>query len=145
MKQRVARGTLGRRGGRIAAVGAMGAAAVVLAVTPAFAKGSATLNVSPGTVKVGGAVHVTGQGDSDALRYGQFCAEQRAGAHGAWKTVKCGKIVAIDGSEAKVAVTVKAQKRGDLQFRGVLYGVDGPRGGHPYADMHTDVKTVHVR
>ncbi|MFB7629657.1 hypothetical protein ACFC0M_01710 [Streptomyces sp. NPDC056149] len=144
MKERVARGTLGRRGGRIAVVGAMGAAAVVLAVTPAFAKGSATLNVSPGTVKVGGTVHVTGQGDSDAIQYGKFCAEQRLGTHGAWHTIKCGKIVEIAGAEAKVDVKVKAQKRGDLQFRGVLYGVDGPGGGHPSADFHTAVKTVRV-
>ncbi|AJC54805.1 exported protein of unknown function [Streptomyces sp. 769] len=135
----------GRRGARFAAVGAVGVAAAVLAVTPAFAKGSATLSVSPGTVKLGQGVYVKGQGDSDALQYAKFCAQERVGTHGAWHTVKCGRIVTVGASEAKVDVRVKASHRGVLQFRGVLYGVDGPRGGHPSVDIITQTKTVHVR
>ncbi|MFF2808289.1 hypothetical protein ACFVT2_14175 [Streptomyces sp. NPDC058000] len=143
---RAARGIRGRRGvARFAAVGAMGAAVAVLAVTPAFAKGSATLSASPGTVKLGQAVHLTGHGDSDALRYAEFCAQQRVGTHGAWHTVKCGHFVNMDAGEAKVDVKVKAAHRGVLQFRGVLFGVDGPHGGHPRADFTTSVRTVHVR
>ncbi|MFE7287360.1 hypothetical protein ACFU90_23435 [Streptomyces noursei] len=143
---RAARGIFGRRGvGRFATVGAMGAAVAVLAVTPAFAKGSATLNASPGTVTVGQNVHLTGHGDSDALRYGEFCAQQRVGTSGAWHTVKCGKVVSMDGGEATVDAKAKATHRGVLQFRGVLFGVDGPHGGHPQADFHTAVRTVHVR
>ncbi|ANZ15288.1 membrane protein [Streptomyces noursei ATCC 11455] len=142
---RAANGMFGRRGARFAAVGAVGVAAAVLAVTPAFAKGSATLGVSPGTVKLGQSVHVKGQGDSDALQYAKFCAQERVGTHGAWHTVKCGRIVTMGASEAKVDVRVKAGHRGVLQFRGVLYGVDGPRGGHPRVDITTQTKTVHVR
>ncbi|SHN32779.1 hypothetical protein [Streptomyces yunnanensis] len=135
----------GRRGARFAAVGVVGVAAAVLAVTPAFAKGSATLRVSPGAVKLGQSVYVKGQGDSDALQYAKFCAQERVGTHGAWHTVKCGRVVTVGASEAKVDVRVKAEHRGVLQFRGVLYGVDGPRGGHPRADITTQTKTVHVR
>ncbi|MEU5303858.1 hypothetical protein ACH4YO_28065 [Streptomyces noursei] len=142
---RATRGNLGRRGARLAAVGAMATAAAVLVVTPAFAKGSADLTASPNPVKVGQTVHVKGQGDSDGLRYGQFCAQQRVGTKGAWHTVKCGHIAEMGGAEAKVDATVKATHKGALQFRGVLYGVDGPRGGHPYVDRTTDVKTVRVR
>ncbi|MFJ5677670.1 hypothetical protein [Streptomyces sp. NPDC093097] len=142
---RTVRGVFGRRGARVAAVGAMGAAVAVLAVTPAFAKGSATLSASPGTVKVGAVVHVTGHGDSDAIQYGKFCAEQRVGTKGAWHTVKCGPVVEVAAADAKVAASVKAAHRGVVQFRGVLYGVDGPKGGHPRADIHTAVKTVQVR
>ncbi|MYT29883.1 MULTISPECIES: hypothetical protein [unclassified Streptomyces] len=142
---RAARGILGRRGGRLATVTAVGAAAAVLAVTPAFAKGSADLSVSPGTVKVGQTVHIKGQGDSDALQYGMFCAQQRVGTKGAWHTVKCGPIVDAGSGEAKVDMKVKATHRGVLQFRGALYGVDGPRGGHPYLDRTTDTRTVHVK
>ncbi|WEB39536.1 hypothetical protein MOV08_09820 [Streptomyces yunnanensis] len=142
---RAASGMFGRRGARFAAVGAVGVAAAVLAVTPAFAKGSATLSVSPGTVKLGQGVYVKGQGDSDALQYAKFCAQERVGTHGAWHTVKCGRIVTVGASEAKVDVRVKAGHRGVLQFRGVLYGVDGPRGGHPSVDIITQTKTVHVR
>ncbi|KUN09326.1 hypothetical protein AQI95_05780 [Streptomyces yokosukanensis] len=139
------KGSRGRRGARLATVGALGVAAAVLAVTPAFAKGSATLSASPGTVKLGQKVHVKGQGDSDAVRYAKFCAQQRVGTHGAWHTVKCGRIVEIATGDARVDAMAKATHRGVLQFRGVLYGVDGPRGGHPHVDRTTDVKTVRVR
>ncbi|WP_043267654.1 hypothetical protein [Streptomyces sp. CT34] len=143
---RAANRRVGRQGARIAAVGAMGVAAAVLAVTPAFAKGSATLSAVPGTVKVGQSVHVKGQGDSDGLRYGKLCVQDRVGTHGAWHAVKCGRIVEFDGGGvAKVDVKVKATHRGVLQFRGVLYGVDGPRGGHPTGERTTEVRTVHVR
>ncbi|WP_438489660.1 hypothetical protein [Streptomyces sp. S186] len=142
---RAARGILGRRGGRLATVTAVGAAAAVLAVTPAFAKGSADLSVSPGTVKVGQTVHVKGYGDSDGVQYGQFCAQQRVGTKGAWHTVKCGHIVEVAMADAKVDVKVKAAHRGVLQFRGALYSVDGPHGGHPTVDRTTDIKTVHVK
>ncbi|MGD3108812.1 hypothetical protein [Streptomyces sp. YGL11-2] len=123
----------------------MGVAAAVLAVTPAFAKGSATISVSPSTVKLGQSVHVKGQADSDAVMYGKFCAQDRVGTHGAWHTVKCGSIVEIGAAEAKVDAKIKTTHRGVLQVRGVLYGLDGPHGGHPYADITTDVRTVHVR
>ncbi|MCK7626025.1 hypothetical protein MUU72_23455 [Streptomyces sp. RS10V-4] len=140
-----ASGTGRRRGARAAAVGAIGLAAAVLAVTPAFAKGSATFSASPGTVQHGALVHLKGQGDSDAIQYGMFCAQQRTGTSGAWHTVKCGKVVEVAAQEAAVDVKVKAAKPGTLQFRGVLYGVDGPHGGHPVADIHTAARTVHVR
>ncbi|MFJ9614959.1 hypothetical protein [Streptomyces noursei] len=109
------------------------------------AKESATLSAVPGTVKLGQSVHVKGQGDSDGLRYGKFCVQDRVGTHGAWHTVTCGRIVEIDGAEATADVKVKATHRGVLQFRGVLDGIDGPRGGHPTADQTTDIRTVHVR
>ncbi|MFI6931629.1 hypothetical protein [Streptomyces sp. NPDC050287] len=47
--------------------------------------------------------------------------------------------------EATLDVKIKARHCGVLQFRGVLYGVDGPHGGHPYADITTPARTVHVR
>ncbi|KUL38809.1 hypothetical protein ADL22_16155 [Streptomyces sp. NRRL F-4489] len=134
-----------RRGARVAAVGAIGLAAALLAATPAFAKGSATFSASPGTVKHGATVHLKGAGDSDGIQYGMFCAQQRTGTSGAWHTVKCGRILEITGSEATVDTKVKTSRPGTLQFRGVLYGVDGPHGGHPHADITTAPRTVHVR
>ena len=134
-----------RRGARAAAVGALGAAAVVLAVTPAFAKGSAVLTASPDTVQVGHTVHVKGHGDSDAVRYAKFCAQERGGTHGAWHTVACGRIVEIAAKDATVDVKVTARRHGVMQFRGVLYGVDGPHGGHPHKDITTPARTVRVR
>ena len=142
---RAGKAGLRRRVGRVAAVGALGAAGLVLAVTPAFAKGSADLTVSPSTVRVGQTVHVKGQGDSDAVQYAMFCAQERAGTHGAWHTVRCGSVVENAAKEATVDVKIKVGHRGVLQFRGVLYGVDGPRGGHPYQDITTSARTVHVR
>ncbi|MFB7507103.1 hypothetical protein [Streptomyces broussonetiae] len=123
----------------------MGAAVVMLAVTPAFAKGSVDLTASPGTVRVGHSIHITGHGDSDAVQYAKLCAQERAGTHGAWHTVACGRIVEIAAQDAKVDAKTKAGHRGVVQFRGVLYGVDGPRGGHPHADITTSARTVHVR
>ncbi|WP_043265899.1 hypothetical protein [Streptomyces sp. CT34] len=142
---RAANRGVGRQGARIAAVGAMGVAAAVLVVTPAFAKGGATLSAVPGTVKVGQSVHVKGQGDEDGLRYGKFCVQDRVGTHGAWHAVKCGRIVEFDGGGvAKADVKVKATHRGMLQFRGVLYIVDGPRGGHPTESQTAEIRTVQV-
>ncbi|MER6046634.1 hypothetical protein ABT168_04045 [Streptomyces sp. NPDC001793] len=101
--------------------------------------------MSPGTVKLGQNVYLKGQGDSDALQYAKFCAQERVGTHGAWHTVKCGRIVTMGAGEAKVVMKVKVGHRGVLQFRGVLFGVGGPRGGHPRADITTQTTTVHVR
>ncbi|MFD7608682.1 hypothetical protein ACFWAN_51635 [Streptomyces mirabilis] len=133
-----------RQGARAAAVGALGAAAIVLTVTPAFAKGSADLTASPGTVRVGHALHIKGHGDSDAVQYAKFCAQERAGTRGAWHTIACGRIVELAAKDATVNVKIKACHRGVLQFRGVLYDVDGPRGGHPYPDITTPARTIHV-
>ncbi|MEU8972806.1 hypothetical protein AB0D11_26640 [Streptomyces monashensis] len=134
-----------RQGAKVVAVGALGAAAAVLAVTPAFAKGDVVLTASPGTVRAGHTVHVSGHGGSDAVRYAKLCAQERAGTRGAWHTVACGRIVEIGGHDAKVDVNIKVTHRGVVQFRGVLYGVDGLRGGHPHADISTSARTVHVR
>ncbi|MFB8182382.1 hypothetical protein ACFC8N_41600 [Streptomyces sp. NPDC055966] len=134
-----------RQGARVVAVGALGAATAVLAVTPAFAKGDVVLNASPGTVRAGHTVHVTGHGASDAVRFAKLCAQERTGTRGGWHTVACGRITEIGGNDAKVDAKIKVTRRGVVQFRGVLYGVDGPRGGHPHADMSTPVRTVHVR
>ncbi|MFI1200885.1 hypothetical protein ACH4VR_15795 [Streptomyces sp. NPDC020883] len=103
------------------------------------------LSVSPGTVKLGQNVYLKGQGDGDALKYAKFRAQERVGTHGAWHTVKCGRVVTMGAGEAKADMKVKAGHRGVLQFRGMLYGVDGPCGGHSRADITTRTKTVHVR
>ncbi|MFE9449993.1 hypothetical protein [Streptomyces sp. NPDC006739] len=145
MNRGIGRSGIRRTGARAAAVGALGTAAVVLAVTPAFAKGSVDLTASPGTVRVGHTVHVKGSGNSDAVWFAKFCAQERTGTRGAWHTVACGRVVDVTERDAKVDARIEVRHRGVVQFRGVLYGVDGPRGGHPYADITTPARTVHVR
>jgi hypothetical protein len=142
---RAGKAGLRRQGARIVAAGALGAAALGLAVTPAFAKGSVDLTASPGTVSVGHTIHVKGHGDSDDEQYAKFCAQERTGTHGAWHNVACGRVVEVAAKDATVDVKIKATHRGVVQFRGVLYAVDGPHGGHPAADIHTSVRTVHIR
>lgn len=130
---------------RTGAVGALGVAVMLLTATSAFAKGSADLTVSPGTVRVGQTVHITGHGDSDSAGHARFCAQERTGTKGAWHNVGCGSIVDIQTKDATVDVRTKAGQRGVLEFRGVLFRVDGPNGGHPRQDFTSVTRTVHVR
>ncbi|MDH6123196.1 hypothetical protein [Kitasatospora sp. GP82] len=136
---------LKRSAARMAVVGALGVASLAVAVTPALAKGSAELKVSPGTVSLGHSIHLKGDAGDDGVPFGKLCAQERVGTHGAWHTVKCGPITYVNVRDARVDAQVKATHRGTLQFRGVLYGVDGLKGGHPYVARTTEVTSVHVR
>ncbi|MGV9248691.1 hypothetical protein [Streptomyces sp. NPDC003710] len=57
----------------------------------------------------------------------------------------CGRIVESAAEEATADVEIRARHRGDVQFPCVLYDVDGPHGGHAYADLTTPPRTVHIR
>ncbi|MCB5906175.1 hypothetical protein [Streptomyces pinistramenti] len=133
-----------RRSLRIAAIGAMGAAAVALATSPAFAKGGIDLTVTPRTVAVGHTVKVAAGGNDDAAAYLRTCIQQRTGTHGTWHTATCGKLSGAR-EDAKANASVKAAHRGALQFRAVLYGSETPHDKHPVVERTSPVKTVTVR
>ncbi|MEU7180052.1 hypothetical protein ACWIG3_20445 [Streptomyces celluloflavus] len=133
-----------RRSLRLATVGAVGAAAVALATVPAFAKGELDITVTPRTVAVGQTVKVAASGSDDAAPYLLTCVEERINGKGAWRAIECGKLVAT-GYDAKVNTSVKAEQRGTLQFRAVLYGYQGAHDEHPVKERTTAVQTVTVR
>ncbi|MFE7662599.1 MULTISPECIES: hypothetical protein [Streptomyces] len=133
-----------RRSLRLATVGAVGAAAVALATVPAFAKGELDITVTPRTVAVGQTVKVAASGGDDAAPYLLTCVEERINGKGAWRAIECGKLVAT-GYDAKVNTSVKAEQRGTLQFRAVLYGYQGAHDEHPVKERTTAVQTVTVR
>ncbi|MFF4284144.1 hypothetical protein ACFY0R_02285 [Streptomyces sp. NPDC001633] len=130
------------RGGRVAVVGAVGLASVVLAAVPAFAKGSVEIT-APHAAHVGKAFTVKARGDDDAASYLQICLEGRSGGH-AWHRVTCGAVVDT-GTEARATAHVKAAHRGTQQYRAVLYGLTSPHDRHPVRERTSTVAKVAVR
>ncbi|GAA2258987.1 MULTISPECIES: hypothetical protein [Kitasatospora] len=135
---------LKRSAARLAAAGVMGAAVIAAAATPALAKGAAELS-APSRVSVGQAIHIKGRATDDGATDARLCVQERSGKSGAWRTVKCGPMTVLPLHDATVDVKIKARHRATIQLRGVLYGYDGAKGGHPFVDRTTDVKVVHVR
>lgn len=142
---------------RIAAAGALGAAALALTAAPAAAEGAR----APGSVmriaapahpvRVGQTVRVSGDGRAAggaagdrAARYLRACVEERTGDRGAWHTVTCGATVASE-TAARVEARVRARRPGTLQLRGILYGLDGARDPRPGPLGGSPVRTLLVR
>lgn len=129
------------RGGRLAVIGALGVAAVTLAAVPAFAKGDVDIT-APHTAQVGKAITVTAHADDDSAGYlHQLCLEEKGYGEG-WHQENCSAPVEAD---ARVTAHGTAARRGDLEFRAVLYGLTSAHDQHPVRLHASDVVTVHVR
>ncbi|KUL55531.1 hypothetical protein ADL22_01200 [Streptomyces sp. NRRL F-4489] len=129
------------RGGRAAVVGALGLAAVTLAAGPAFAKGAVDI-AAPRTAHVGEAIAVSAHGGDDSAGFlHQLCLEENGFGEG-WHQESCS--VAVKG-DARVSVQGTAARRGNLQFRAVLYGLTSAHDQHPVRLHASEVVTVAVR
>ncbi|WP_433858837.1 hypothetical protein [Streptomyces kronopolitis] len=129
------------RGGRVAVIGAMGLASVALAAAPAFAKGGVDIT-APHTGQVGKTITVKAHGDDDSAGFlHQLCLEENGFGEG-WHQENCSAVV--DG-EAQVTANGTSARRGDLQFRAVLYGLTSKHDQKPVRLHASDVVTVHVR
>jgi hypothetical protein len=129
-------------GGRMAVVGALGLAALALAAVPAYAKGSVDIT-APHTAQVGKTITVTAHGSDDDARYLQLCLEENGFGEG-WHQEICSAVVAT-GSDARATAHGTSAKRGNLEFRAVMYGLTSPHDRHPVRLRTSDVATVHVR
>ncbi|WP_344579317.1 hypothetical protein [Streptomyces lunalinharesii] len=129
------------RGRRAAVVGALGLAAVTLAAGPAFAKGTVDIT-APGTAKVGKTITVKAHGGDDSAGYlHQLCLEENGFGEG-WHQETCSAVVKGD---AQATAQGTSARRGNLQFRAVLYGLTSAHDQHPVRLHGSDVVTVHVR
>ncbi|MGW7579259.1 hypothetical protein [Streptomyces sp. NPDC054765] len=129
------------RGGRMAAIGALGLASVALAAGPAFAKGSVDIT-APHTAQVGKTITVKAHGGDDSAGYlHQLCVEENGFGQG-WHQENCSAPVKGD---AQVTSQGTSARRGNLQFRAVLYGLTSPHDQKPVRLHASDVVTVQVR
>ncbi|MEU3989780.1 hypothetical protein AB0F24_15635 [Streptomyces platensis] len=129
------------RGGRVAVVGALGLASVTLAAGPAFAKGGVDIT-APRTAQVGTTIRVTAHGGDGSAGYlHQLCLEEKGFGQG-WHQENCSAAVKGD---ARLTAHGTSARRGDLQFRAVLYGLTSPHDQNPVRLHASDVVTVHVR
>ena len=129
------------RGGRVAAIGALGLASVALAAGPAFAKGSVDIT-APHTAQVGKTITIKAHGGDDSAGYlHQLCLEENGFGEG-WHQENCSAAVKGD---ARVTAHGTSARRGNLQFRAVLYGLTSAHDQHPVRLHASDVATVRVR
>ncbi|MFI9256887.1 hypothetical protein ACIGT4_04060 [Streptomyces sioyaensis] len=129
------------RGGRAAVIGALGLASVTLATGPAFAKGGVDIT-APRTAHVGKTFTVKAHGGDDSAGYlHQLCLEEKGFGQG-WHQENCSAVVRGD---ARVTAHGTSARRGNLQFRAVLYGLTGPHDQNPVRLHASEVVTVHVR
>jgi hypothetical protein len=122
-------------------VGALAVAAATVAAVPAFAKGGVDIT-SPRTVHVGRTITVAAHGGDDSAGYlHQLCLEENGFGEG-WHQETCS---AVSGGDARVSMHGTAARRGDLEFRAVLYGLTGRNDRHPVRLHASAVVTVRVR
>ncbi|MBF6044527.1 hypothetical protein GO001_04720 [Streptomyces sp. NRRL B-1677] len=134
-----------RRLPRAAAAAALLTAATVslLLSVPAAAKGAMEITAPGRPLRTGQALHISGDGDDDAAAYLRACVQERTLGAGPWRTVGCGPTVA-SGDGATVETLVRARRRGALQLRGVLYGLDAPGDAHPDVVRSSAVRMVRI-
>lgn len=129
------------RSGRVAVIGALGLASVGLAAGPAFAKGGVDIT-APRTAQVGKTITVKAHGDDDSAgSLHQLCLEEKGFGQG-WHQENCSAVVE---GEARVTAHGTSARRGNLEFRAVLYGLTGPHDQNPVRLHASDVVTVQVR
>ncbi|MFJ8675723.1 hypothetical protein [Streptomyces sp. NPDC093589] len=129
------------RGGRVAAIGALGLASVALTAGPAFAKGSVDIT-APHTAQVGKTITIKAHGGDDSTGYlHQLCLEENGFGEG-WHQENCSAAVKGD---ARLTSHGTSARRGNLQFRAVLYGLTSAHDQHPVRLHASDVVTVRVR
>jgi hypothetical protein len=131
-----------RRSMRTAVIAAVGISVIGLASTSAWAKSDIYFSASPHNVRVGGLIHLTGDGDDDNATYNRFCIQQRSG-HGDWRTLRCSH-GAYNGGGG-VNLSIRAQHRGAVQFRGALIEGSSPKDKHPNVHLVSRTFTIDVR
>ncbi len=125
-----------RRIGSAAVVAAIAAAGLGLGAGTASAKSAISVGVRSHAVTVGRTVQVSASGNSDDFGGTpmQLCLDERVGS-GDWQQYHC-----VDGSWMRLGV--RAQHRGELQFRAQLLALVGP--GHRVLDRTSDPVAVWV-
>jgi hypothetical protein len=125
-----------RRIGSAAAVAGIAVAGLGLGAGVASAKSAIAVGVGSHTTTVGRSVQVTASGDSDDFGGTpiQLCLDERIG-NGAWQQLRC-------VSSSGMRLNVRAQHRGELQFRAQLIAVVNPH--HRVLDRTSDAATVWV-
>lgn len=97
---------------------------------------------APHTAQVGKTITIKAHGgDDSAGLLHQLCLEEKGFGQG-WHQENCSAAVKGD---AQVTAHGTSARRGDLQFRAVLYGLTSPHDQHPVRLHASDVVTVHVR
>ncbi|QMU67431.1 hypothetical protein [Streptacidiphilus sp. P02-A3a] len=126
-----------RRIGSAAVVAAIAAAGLGLGAGTAAAKSAISISVRSGMVVVGRTVQVSATGDSDDFGGTpmQLCVDERIG-DGGWQQAHC-----VTGGWTRLGV--RAQHRGELQFRAQLFALVGRQ--HRVLDRTSDAVTVRVR
>jgi hypothetical protein len=111
---------IGRRVGSATAVLAVAAAALAVGAGTASAKSSIWVSANGHSTTVGRSVQVSAGGTSDDFGGTpmQLCLDERVGS-GAWEQLHC-----VMGN--KLALPVRAQHQGELQFRAQMFGVFNP-------------------
>ncbi|MFF4218646.1 hypothetical protein [Streptomyces nondiastaticus] len=128
---------------RAAAAALLATATVSLLAVPAAAEGAMEITAPGHPVRTGQALRISGDGDDDTARYLRACVQERTPGAGAWRTVNCGRTVA-SGDGATVEALIRARRRGALQLRGVLYGLDAPGDPHPDVVRSSAVRMVRI-
>ena len=131
-----------RRSVRAAVIAAVGISAIGLAGTSAWAKTDIYFAAGPHTVHVGKLIHITGHGDDDNSNYNRFCVQERSGREG-WRTLKCSRGDYNGGGSLNMSI--RAQYRGVVHFRGVLTEGSSPKDKHPKVYQVSRTSTIDVR
>lgn len=130
-----------RRTGSAAAVVAVAAAGLALGAGTASAKSIVDIGVSSHSVSVGRALQVSASGGSDiAGAPVQLCIDERVG-NGAWQTIRCTSAESQQSESLRLGL--KAQHRGELQFRSQLVAVVNAH--HRVAETTSGTAVVWVR
>lgn len=117
-----------RRSLRAAVIATVGVCALALATTTASAKSDMHFAAAPHSVHLGDRIHATGHAEDDAATFNRFCIQQRSGRSG-WQTIRCSKGAYHGGGGLNI--TIRAERRGVLQLRGVLFEGSSPRDPRP--------------
>ncbi|MDF3290365.1 hypothetical protein [Streptomyces silvisoli] len=131
------RGTL-----RAAVIAAVGISTIGLASTSAWAKSDIYFSAGPHDVRVGKLIHLTGNGDDDNSTYNRFCIQERSG-HGSWRTLRCSRGDYNGGGG--INMSIRAQHRGVVQFRGALVEGSSPKDKHPKVRLFSRTFSIDVR
>ena len=129
-------------GGRVAVFGLTGAAVVVVAASPAFAKSDIGLSVTPRVVHAGQSVHVNASGGDDAYSSEELCLDAHPG-RAAWHTVRC--VSDNRGTGEPLLDTIRLTHRGNESFRAQILRLSGPHDRHPVVDRTSGTIVVTVR
>ena len=131
-----ARRTRRRIGSAVVLTAVAATAGLTVGVGTAAAKSAISVGVRSRVVTVGRTVPVTASGDSDDFggTPEQLCLDERVGT-GGWQQLRC-----VSGSSMQLAV--RAQHRGELQFRAQLVAVVNPH--RRVVDRTSDPVTVWV-